>query len=180
MGKAKHPHDVSRPEPAAIRRAIEKMDMAALKLALTVRQRRFCEEYILDFNGKAACIRAGYSTVNAEQQAHILRKHKGVATYIDHLLRSRESKIMAVDADYLLRRLTDIINKEDAKDSDVLRGLELYMRHKGMFTDKTEITGKDGGAIEVDNRRIEQEAQSFTLLMKSLKDRADKEKPSVN
>jgi len=34
-------------------------------MALTPRQERFCEEYLVDFNGSAAAIRAGYAAGSA-------------------------------------------------------------------------------------------------------------------
>lgn len=80
---------------------------------------------------------------------------------------------MSVNPEYLIQKVTAIINDDSAKDNDKLRGIEMLMRHLGMFVERTEITGKDGGAIEVEQRRIEQEAQSFTSLIQGLKERAD-------
>lgn len=170
-GKARHPHDSNRPNPIAIRRALEKGDMKALGLALTVRQRRFAQEYILDFNGAAATIRAGYSPKWADRQAHILLAHEGVARYIDHLAQEAAGSIVSVDRDYVVQRVVGIVNKDGAKDGDRLRGLELLARYLGMFIDRTEITGKDGGPIET--QKIEEEATAFTNLLKALGERAD-------
>jgi phage terminase small subunit len=167
-GKAKHPHDSKRPEPAAVRRALEKNDREALKIALTPRQRRFCEEYILDFNGSAAAVRAGYSVNSVDKQAYTLLHHKGVSAYIDHLTRSKEAKVMSVNPDYLLQRLSDIMNKDEARDGDKLRAIEMYMKHLGMFVDRQEITGKDGGAIEVQEQRIQQDVDSLVSTIKRM------------
>lgn len=179
MGKAKHPHDSSRPESPAVKRALkiyeETANIEELYNALTVRQRRFAEEYVLDFNGTAAAIRAGYSPNHVDKQSYTLRNHKGVAAYIDYLTRTKEAKIMSISPDLLVQKTMEIINKEGAKDSDKLRGVEMLMRHLGMFVDKTEITGKDGGAIEVEQRRIEEEAHNFTVMMKQLRERAKKD-----
>lgn len=168
-GKAKHPHNPDRPEPVAIRRALEKGDMKALGLALSVRQRRFSEEYILDFNGAAATIRAGYSPKWADRQAHILLNHAGIAAYIDHLARNKANSIVSVSPDYVIQKVTAIITKEGVTDGNALRALELLARHLGMFIDRTEITGKDGGPIET--QRIEEEAKSFTDLLQMLRDK---------
>lgn len=175
MGKAKHPHDKKRPEPAAVIAALEANDMDALTSALSVRQKRFAEEYVVDFNGSAAAVRAGYSVSYPDRQAHTLLHHKGVSAYIDHLTRSKESKITSVSPDYVIQQVTAIIGKEGARDGDRLRGLELIARHLGMFIDRTEITGKDGGALEIEQRRIEQEAEGFVNVLNSLRDRAVKE-----
>lgn len=170
MGKARHPHNSSRPTPAGVRKAVAKHDMAALKLALTPRQLAFANEYVVDFNGKAAAIRAGYSTNSAEKQAHVLLRHEGIRTYIDHLTKSTEAKVMSVNPDYLLQRLSEIMNKEGTRDSDKLRAIEMYMKHLGMFIDRQEITGKDGGAIEVEQREIQQEADSFLSRISRMAD----------
>jgi hypothetical protein len=174
MGKAKHPHDADRPEPARIRKALEAQDIEALGKALTYRQRRFCEEYVVDYNGTAAAIRAGYATQWADRQAHILLKHEGVKAYIDHLSRSKEAKIMAVDPDYLLQKLVNVMNKPGAKDSDILRAVELYMKHKGMFIDRQEISGPDGGAIEMEQRqRVEEDSAAVINRLRQMSKKPD-------
>jgi phage terminase small subunit len=177
---ANHPHDKDRPESAAVRHALAKGDMAALRLALTPRQRRFAEEYIVDFNGAAAAVRAGYSLNYPDRMASTLTKHAGVAALIDHLTASKEAKVMSVNPDYVIQKVTEIVTKPESRDGDKLRGLELLARHLGMFIDRTEITGKDGGAIEVEQRKIEEEAQNFTRLMKALQERNAAEKKDVS
>jgi phage terminase small subunit len=177
---ANHPHDSKRPESAAVRRALETGDISALKTALSPRQRRFAEEYIFDYVGNKAAIRAGYAIKYADQQASLLLRHKGVAAYIDYLGQTKESKIVSINPDYIIQQVNDIITKEGARDGDKLRGLELLARHLGMFIDRTEITGKDGGAIEVEQRRIEEEAKTFTDLLKGLQARADSAKKDVS
>lgn len=168
-GKARHPHDASRPEPAAVRRALEKEDMGALERSLTPRQLAFAREYVVDFNGSAAAVRAGYSPTYADRQAHILLKHEGVRTYIDWLTQSKASKITSVDPDYLIQKVHEIIVKEDAKDGDKLRALELLMKHKGMFIERQEISGPDGKAIEMQQRTEEDASAVVTALRRMRK-----------
>lgn len=175
MGKAKHPHDASRPTPKAILRAIEKQDSKALRLALTPRQRRFAEEYIVDYNGAAAAIRAGYAVPYADRQAHLLLKHEGIAAYLDVLTASKNAKIMSLSPDYLVQRLAEIINREGVRTADELRAIEMAMKHLGMFVDKTEITGKDGGAIAIENQKIDEEAQAFKNIIQQMSEK-NKEK----
>jgi hypothetical protein len=169
---AKHPHDPERPESPAVRKALAAMDMEALGMALTPRQRRFCEEYTIDFNGAAAAIRAGYSTNYPDRQAHQLLKNKGISTYIDYVTASRASKIMSVDPDWVMQGVVKVISDAE-KAGDKLRGYELVAKILGMLTDKHEITGKDGGAIEVEQRRIEEEATDFTRMLKAMTKKKD-------
>lgn len=138
---------------------------------LTIRQRRFAEEYVIDYNATGAALRAGYASSYANRQGYQLMAHPDVAAYIDELTQSKTAKIMSVDPEYVIARVTEIITKEGAKDADKLRGLELLAKHLGMFTEKVELTGKDGEAIQIEQRKIEEEAQSFTNLIKSMHDR---------
>lgn len=173
-GKARHPHDASRPESRAIKNALASGDMDQLELALSPRQRAFCHEYIVDFNGSAAAIRAGYSTKYPDRQAHLLLKNKGVAAYIDFLSRSKEAQIVSVNPDYVIQQITSIISKDTARDADKLRGLEMLARHLGMFVDRTEISGKDGEAIKY--QEIAVEADDFT---RKILEMAKRKKPDL-
>lgn len=171
MGKAKHPANPERPESPAVKKALADGDMEALGRALTFRQRRFCEEYTVDFNGAAAAIRAGYSTKYPDRQSYQLLNNKGVEAYCDHLTASKAAKIMSVDPDYVVQGIIKIVGKEHGKDGDKLRGYELLARILGMFVDKTELTGKDGGAIEIEQRKVEEETAQLTNMLKSMRKR---------
>lgn len=169
-GKAKHPHNARRPESAAVLKALAADDMDALRDALSYRQRRFCEEYIVDYNGAAAVIRAGYAPKWCDRQAYALMMNKGVVRYIDHLTQTAASKIRAIDPDYVIQGIVAVVQKEMARDGDKLRGFELLAKILGMLKDKTEISGPDGGAIEIE-QRVKEEAQHFKTLMDRLRER---------
>ena len=153
-----------------IAEAIESGDIELLRTRLTVRQTRFCEEYVIDFNAKAAAIRAGYATKWADRQAHLLMLKDEIRAYIDHLSQSKEAKIVSVDPDYVLQRITKVIDKEGTKDGDILRGLELLARHLGMLRDRTEISGPDGEAIRME-QRIKEESAAVVAALKSMRDK---------
>lgn len=153
-----------------IAEAIESGDIELLRKRLTVRQTRFCEEYVIDFNAKAAAIRAGYATKWADRQAHLLMLKDEIRAYIDHLSQSKEAKIVSVDPDYVLQRITKVIDKEGTKDGDILRGLELLARHLGMLRDRTEISGPDGEAIRME-QRIKEESAAVVAALKSMRDK---------
>jgi phage terminase small subunit len=178
-GKAKAPHNTKRPERKGVMEALAQGDLEMMELRLTARQRSFAHEYIVDFDATAAAIRAGYAVRYANRQGFQLVHHKGIAALITHLNKSKEAKLVSISPEYVLQKVTEIVTRVDAKDGDKLRGLELIARHLGMFIERTELTGKDGAAIEVNQRKIEEEASSFTDLLKGLKERAD-EKTTVN
>jgi phage terminase small subunit len=52
---------------------------------LNDRQRRFAEEYCVDFNGTQAAIRAGYSADTARQQAWRMLTNVNISAAIEHL-----------------------------------------------------------------------------------------------
>ena len=146
--------------------------MKEVVLHLTSRQKRFCEEYIIDFNGAAAVVRAGYSRTYANKYAYQLLKDQDVLTYIAYLKKNKISEIKSVDPEYIVQRVMRIIEGPGAKDSDRLRGLELLARHLGMFIERRELTGKDGGPLEINQNNIEEDAQTFTSLLKQLEERS--------
>ena len=76
------------------------------RMALTQKQKKFCEEYLVDLNGTAAYIRAGYSPKRLAASTHasrLLRK-PGVVEYI-RTLRREQSGRTKITADRVLREL---------------------------------------------------------------------------
>lgn len=177
MGKAKYPHNPKRPEPQGVIKAIENDDLEALLRVLSVRQKRFAEEYVFDFDAKAAAIRAGYAIPTAQQQSYILLRHKGVMYYIDHLSRKKESNITVVDVDWIVQKIVKNLEKAENRENftAIFRGLELLARHKGMLTEKHEISGPDGKAIEVERRELEQKTENFANMLRQMRERLEKE-----
>ncbi|WP_438435419.1 terminase small subunit [Gorillibacterium sp. sgz500922] len=52
-------------------------------MALTEKQQKFAEEYLIDLNATQAAIRAGYSSKSAEQQGSTLLRNPKVRAHID-------------------------------------------------------------------------------------------------
>ena len=77
------------------------------KYGITEQQNRFAEEYIIDLDGKAAAIRAGYSPKGAQVTANRLMNHVGIAARISDLLETRSLRA-AVTADQVMRELAQI------------------------------------------------------------------------
>jgi phage terminase small subunit len=74
---------------------------------LTRQQTLFCHEYIKDFNGTKAAIRAGYSPKAPEVTASRLLTIPKIVNQVD-LLKQKRMNAVAIDADYVLRRLVEI------------------------------------------------------------------------
>lgn len=64
-------------------------EVEIIEKELTAKQKRFCEEYVIDFNGKQAAIRTGYSPKTANEQASRLLTNVNVKKYISELLESK-------------------------------------------------------------------------------------------
>ena len=64
----------------------------------------FVAEYIKDFNGTQAAIRAGYSAKSAAQQASRLLTNAKIAEMIAAAIKARTERV-EIDADWLLNRL---------------------------------------------------------------------------
>lgn len=76
---------------------------------LTQKQKRFCEEYLIDLNATQAYIRAGYAggTKSAEANATRLMGNDKVRVYIDWL-RETQQKRTAISADKVIEELAHI------------------------------------------------------------------------
>jgi len=62
-------------------------------MELNDRQKRFCEEYLIDFNGTQAAIRAGYSVKTANEQSSQLLTKLNIQNYIKTLSEPAEKQL---------------------------------------------------------------------------------------
>lgn len=94
------------------------------KRPLSLQQRLFTEEYIKDFNGKQAAIRAGYSPRTAESQASRLLRNVKIKSLV---LKAKKQRIKEVktDATWILKRLREELDADIAdiydKDTNKLK-----------------------------------------------------------
>lgn len=120
--------------------------------------------------------RAGYRNKRPHKVAHELMQKP-------HIIQAIENKVLGksvapeVTAAYVLRKL--VRNVEEAEErgqiNAAIRGLEIIGKHLGMFKEQVELTGKDGNAIEV-NKRLLDDVESFKSSIASLAERGRKER----
>ncbi len=154
-----------RPEPIRLIRALsltEDKIQQAIEDALTPRQLAFCKEYIIDHVAKAAAIRAGYSPHTAGPISTNLMRYRSINRLIELYTQSNAQRITTVDADYIINKIVEIVTTAN-RDGDKLRGLELLARAKGLFIERTEITGRDGEAIRIEETRNQAEEVARSL-----------------
>lgn len=74
---------------------------------LTPKQKRFCEEYVIDLNGTQAAIRAGYSKKSAQQTASANMLKPVVQAYIQSLADKRSERTQ-INADNVLTEIAKL------------------------------------------------------------------------
>ena len=78
---------------------------------MTAKQRRFCDEYLVDLNATQAAIRAGYNPKTAYSQGQRLLKKVETQKYIEDRLDQLKSERTA-DAKEVMEYLTAVMRKE--------------------------------------------------------------------
>lgn len=130
---------------------------------MTPKQKRFCEEYLVDLNGTQAAIRSGYSVKTAGSQAEQLLKKLEIREYIDEQMQKMQKQTIA-SAEEVMEHLTSVLRGESVSEEimvegcgegisqvvhvqkkpsekDRLRAAELLGKRYGLYTDKTQIDG---------------------------------------
>ncbi len=77
---------------------------------LTMKQRMFCDEYLVDMNGTQAAIRAGYSIGCATSQASKMLSMPKLQKYLETKRRKLEIKT-EMSAQYVLQNLKDVAER---------------------------------------------------------------------
>jgi len=126
---------------------------------LTLKQRKFCDEYIISGNTEQAAIKAGYSKAYARGNAHKLVANVSMKSYIAERMAELDSKKIAKQ-DEVLRYLTSIMRGEqqektlvgegmgeqriadiDVSAKDRIKAAELIGKRYSMWTEKVDVSG---------------------------------------
>lgn len=81
-------------------------------MALTEKQKRFCDEYLVDLNATQAAIRAGYSKKTAKQIAQQNLTKLDIQEYIKKRMAEKEDALIAKQ-DEVLRTLTRVLRRQE-------------------------------------------------------------------
>lgn len=119
---------------------------------LSPKRQRFVDEYVVDFNGTQAAIRAKYAPKSAQEQAARLLSNAIVKAAVEERKKSIRRKSVN-HRHWLLRKTKLIIDKCTSPGLWDPKGANGAVRNMvdilGLRLEKKEITGRDGGAIEV-------------------------------
>jgi len=124
------------------------------------KQKRFCEEYLVDCNATQAAIRAGYSEKTARAIGQRLLTNVDIKKYIEQQLQKLKNEKIA-DAQEVLEYLTSVMRGEqkeqvalltgegvqdlvqkDVSAKDRLKAAELIGKRYALFTEKVELQGE--------------------------------------
>lgn len=109
-------------------------------MKLNARQKAFCEYYVASGNATEAAIKAGYKEKYAGVNADKLLKNTNIQKYIEELQeKAKGNRIMtAIERKEFL---TKMILKEETKDTDKLKALDILNKMDGEYTQKVEVNG---------------------------------------
>ena len=128
---------------------------------LTAKQKRFCDEYLIDLNATQAAIRSGYSKKTAYSIGVENLKKPEIKKHIEERMAEKESKLIA-SQDEVLKYLTSVLRGEsrsteivvegigdgcseartilkEPSEKDRLKAAELLGKEHMMFTDNVEV-----------------------------------------
>lgn len=88
---------------------------------MTERQKRFCDEYLIDLNATQAAIRAGYSEKYAHTNAAKLLRITTIRDFIDRRMAEKDANLIA-QQDEVLQYLTAVLRGESASEIVVVEG----------------------------------------------------------
>ena len=85
--------------------------MKTEKHRMTDKQRRFCDEYLIDLNATQAAIRAGYSKKTAKQIGQENLTKPDISEYIKSRMDEKEKALIA-ESDEVMKYLTAVMRRE--------------------------------------------------------------------
>lgn len=132
-------------------------------MPLTEKQKRFCDEYLIDLNATQAAIRAGYSKKTANRIGPENLSKPVIKAYINAKMAEKDAELIAAQ-DEVMKHLTAAMRGEITEEvvvvegtgegcsdarivdkqisaRDRLRAAELLGKRYQLFTDKVDVTG---------------------------------------
>ena len=136
---------------------------------MTDKQKRFCDEYLIDLNATQAAIRAGYSEKTANRIGTENLSKLVVKKYIEERMAEQEKKLIA-SQDEVLKYLTSVMRGEsqstelvvegtgdgcseartilkEPSEKDRLKAAELLGKRYGLYTEKVDVDASVGVTI---------------------------------
>lgn len=150
-------------------------------MQLTDKQKRFCEEYIIDLNATQAAIRAGYSEQTARSIASENLAKPDIQEYISELKKAVSDRL-GLSVDWVVKRLKEISDRcmqaepvmiYDPETGTYVESGEYNFDSSGA-NKATELLGKHLGAFEKDNKQKSGVIKTYNVVKASGKGNSDK------
>lgn len=93
---------------------------------MTAKQKRFCDEYLIDLNATQAAVRAGYSKKTAGRIGTENVQKPVIKEYIAQRMAEKEAKLIA-DQDEVLKYLTAVLRGQSRSTVVVVENIGDYM-----------------------------------------------------
>lgn len=129
---------------------------------LTIKQKKFADEYIISGNAYQSALNAGYSESYSKGNVIKLLENVSVKAYIDERMKKLEEEAIA-DQTEVLKYLTRVLRDEEREEvlvnvgnfeqeiqsmkvstKDKIRAAELLGKRYGSWTDKIDINSTEG------------------------------------
>lgn len=121
-------------------------------MALTHKQSRFIQEYMIDLNATQAAMRAGYSKKTSHVIGHENLQKPEIACEVERLQSSRSetawltrekvlSDLEAIKADAMQRIFDKDGNQVMVNHAAAIKASELHGKHIGLFAEKLNVEG---------------------------------------
>lgn len=153
---------------------------------LTPKQQAFVDEYLIDFNATRAAIKAGYSEKTAKEIGAQNLTKLNIQQAISKVQRKRSERT-EITQDYVLitiqqtiercKQAEPVFNKDGEETGEykfdsnaVLKGCDLLGKHLGMFKDKVELSGPDGGPVQIDEGTAAAKIAAMLAMAQARKD----------
>lgn len=140
---------------------------------LTDKQKRFCEEYVIDLNATQAAIRAGYSEKTANEQASRLLANVNISDYVANLQKKISEKLQ-IDAEWVLKRFKDISDRSMQAEPVLVFSDGVWVESGEYKYDSsgankaTEMIGKHIGFFETHNAQKKTEIKAPIINIQKL------------
>ena len=138
---------------------------------MTEKQKRFCDEYLIDLNATQAAIRAGYSKKTAYSIGEQNLKKLELKNYIEERMKIKEDALIAKQ-DEVIKYLSAVMRgqseasvvvvegygdgcseakiiKKPPDEKERLKAAELLGKRYGLFTDNVKVEGD--GVVQIIN-----------------------------
>lgn len=118
---------------------------------MTRKQQAFVNEYLVDLNATQAAIRAGYSERSAASIGEENLRKPEIRAAVDEAFAARAERV-EVTQDEVVGGLKGIATAVANPAAARVSAWAHLGKHLGMFTEKVEHSGPDGGPIVVEDR----------------------------